>query len=119
MKTEIKFKNNISLIRLNGKLNIETIIVFDEIMNNVLKNETVEIIAIDCKNLQYIDSSGLGSWIQFLNTTKSLNKEFYLFDVQPNILIIIEMAFLEKYFKCTTSEKLNTELKTDFFKTSE
>ncbi len=115
MTIDTIIKNNISILRLNGKLNIETVIKFDETVHELIINDETQIIAVDCKNLQYVDSSGLGSWIQYLNMSKGINKDFYLFDLPDNILIIIEMAFLEKFFKCTTSIKLNADYETDIF----
>ncbi|MBN1500530.1 MAG: STAS domain-containing protein [Spirochaetes bacterium] len=119
MKIDIKKRDTIALIQITGKINIETVLRLDEVINKFMNDPAITAIALNCRKLEHVDSSGLGSWIQYINTAKSLNKEFFLYDLPSNILSIIEMAFLMNFLKCTTSEKLNEEFKTDFFKISD
>lgn len=109
-------KDNILIIHLVGKFNIEKVEEFEDKFINTPENDILsDIIAIDMKDLSYIDSSALGSIIKFMNITKGNNGEFFIYNLSSNIFTILQMAYLDKFFYISTSEKLNSKFNTDIF----
>ena len=53
---------------------------------------------VDCKNLEYIDSTGLGALVGVLKNVKSHGKEMSLSEVRPNILKLFRITNLDKVF---------------------
>jgi anti-sigma B factor antagonist len=63
-------------------------------------------VALNLSGLDYIDSSGIGSLIKTMNITKNANAEFILFDVNPTILHIFKIAYLDKFFIILSKQDL-------------
>ena len=110
-----KIENDISVITVSGKLNIENVIEFESHMDEIIENNDIKLIAVNCEYLSYVDSSGLGCWIQTLNKAKSKEKNFYLYNLAENILLVLEMAYLDKFFDISTTEKMKKKFKSDIF----
>ena len=53
---------------------------------------------VDCTNLEYIDSTGLGALVGALKNIKSHEKNMYLANVKPNILKLFHITNLDKVF---------------------
>jgi anti-sigma B factor antagonist len=53
-------------------------------------------IFIDCKGLDYIDSTGLGALVGVLKNVKALGKEMHLMSVKTNILKLFRITNLDK-----------------------
>ena len=63
-----------------------------------LMEETVADVHVDCENLQYIDSTGLGALVGALKNIKSHDKEMHLSNVKPNLLKLFHITNLDKVF---------------------
>lgn len=105
MEIKSNKKDYIAIIKLKKKFNIEEVERFEKEISQYL-NESTTVITIDFSNLDYIDSSALGSLIKAMNTAKSLEIAFYLYDMSPNIFNIFQLAYLDKFFIITNKEEL-------------
>ena len=65
---------------------------------SALMDEHKADVCIDCKNLEYIDSTGLGALVGALKHVKSHDKELRLSYVKPNILKLFKITNLNKAF---------------------
>lgn len=63
-----------------------------------LMEEHAADVHVDCKELEYIDSTGLGSLVGVLKNVKSHDKEMYLTNVKANILKLFRITNLDKVF---------------------
>ena len=63
-----------------------------------LMEENIADVHIDCKELEYIDSTGLGALVGALKNIKGHDKEMYLKNVKPNILKLFRITNLDKVF---------------------
>lgn len=68
-----------------------------------LMEEQVADIHIDCANLDYIDSTGLGALVGVLKNIKTHDKEIHLSNVKPNILKLFRITNLDKVFIINTT----------------
>ena len=105
MKIQSSITDSILLISLSGKFNIEEVSRFEEAIALDLTKK-LKAISINFSEIEYIDSSALGSLIKLMNKAKNINIEFILFDMTQPILSIFRLAYLDKFFSITTSVEL-------------
>ena len=77
-----------------------------------LKNELHSLIAeksadivIDCTNLKYIDSTGLGVLVNALKKVKEMDKSIRIINLKPYIAKIFMLTGLDKIFVIEVSEQ--------------
>ncbi|HON78264.1 MAG TPA: STAS domain-containing protein [Spirochaetota bacterium] len=92
------------IITLDGRFDIEEVITFESSCSEFLKSGFKNI-CLDLSELKYIDSSGIGSLIKTMNITKNENAGLFLLDVQPDIMKIFKLAYLDKFFTITTKKE--------------
>ncbi len=70
-----------------------------------MKNELLSLINekncdlfIDCKALEYIDSTALGALVAVVKNVKSYGGEIHLLHVRPNLLKLFKITNLDKVF---------------------
>jgi anti-anti-sigma factor len=108
MEITTNFINNeLAIIRLEGRFNIEEIVHFESEIKGIINNK-VKSIAINLSSLKYIDSSGIGSLIKSANLSKNENVGLYLVDMSPEILNIFKLAYLDKFFTIIKTSELNS-----------
>lgn len=107
MEIKIKeFENNSVTLQLNGRLNIEEVQYFEKEFEKYITKK--KFIALDLSGVKYIDSSGIGSLIKAMNMAKNINVEFILFDINPVILNIFKLAYLDKFFTILSKQDLTS-----------
>jgi anti-sigma B factor antagonist len=105
MKIQSKITDSVLIITLSGKFNIEEVAKFEEAIAMDLTKK-LKAIAVNFTEIEYIDSSALGSLIKLMNKAKNINIDFILFDMTQPILSIFRLAYLDKFFLITTSSEL-------------
>lgn len=104
---EIKTKevnSDFIILRLIGRFNIEEVLKFEEEFEKHLAMK--KYIVLDLSAMKYIDSSGIGSLIKAMNFSKNMSIEFVLLDVNPSILNVFKLAYLDKFFVIVSSDDL-------------
>lgn len=71
---------------------------------NALVADKPEIIAIDCGEMTFIDSSAIGTFVKFLNNSLSLGIKLIFFDLSDSIERIFSKAKLNKIFSVLSRE---------------
>ena len=69
---------------------------YDEVVsikNQIDKEDTV---VIDCTNMMYIDSSGLGSWLELRDRTKKMVK---ITNLSKEMKTLVQLAFFQNLFE--------------------
>ncbi|MCH4891221.1 STAS domain-containing protein [Acidaminobacter sp. JC074] len=82
-------------VELIGELDILTSVDFKKSLNDML-DEMESNIKLNCENLFYIDSTGLGVIIGLLNRVKSNNFNISIINAQANIDKLIKISGLDK-----------------------
>ncbi|HEY1406474.1 MAG TPA: STAS domain-containing protein [Spirochaetota bacterium] len=105
MKIRTKNESAILLVMISGKFNIEEVVKFEEAIS-FDSSKGISAIAIDFTEVEYIDSSALGSLIKLMNKAKNVNIEFILYNMSQPIMSIFRLAYLDKFFSITTTDAL-------------
>lgn len=82
-------------VELIGELDILTSVEFKKSLTDML-DEMESNIKLNCENLFYIDSTGLGVIIGLLNRVKSNNYNISITNAQANIDKLIKISGLDK-----------------------
>ncbi|MDR2602156.1 MAG: STAS domain-containing protein [Spirochaetaceae bacterium] len=69
-------------------------------------------LAFDCRALNYVSSTGIGSFTTFLKTLKASNGSLVLFEVQPKVLEVFQLLGFSSFFNIKDSQ----EAAENFFK---
>jgi anti-anti-sigma factor len=108
MKISVTNENSVLVLGLAGKFNIEEVTKFEETAP-IETLKTLKAVAIDFSEVEYIDSSALGSLIKMMNKAKNIGVEFNLYNMPMPILSIFKLAYLDKFFLITTDADLKTK----------
>lgn len=108
MEVDSRKQGDIVIIKLDGKFNIEFIDRFDSVFRAHII-ESPSLIAVSLQDIEYVDSSALGSLIKAMNFSKKSNIKFCIYDLSPNILTVFQLSYLDKYFEITTADELSKQ----------
>jgi anti-anti-sigma factor len=108
MKIQSNVADSVLVISLSGKFNIEEVAKFEEAISVDLTKK-LKAIAINFSEVEYIDSSALGSLIKLMNKAKNINIDFIIYDMTQPILSIFRLAYLDKFFSIMTTDDLRTK----------
>ncbi|MCD8090302.1 MAG: STAS domain-containing protein, partial [Clostridiales bacterium] len=101
MTENISYKDNIETKRWDVSLTGEIDIFNSEEVKTVLLqmiSEKEQDVFIDCKNLSYIDSTGLSALVAILKKVKAFSGNVVLKNLLPNVFKVIKITNLDKLF---------------------
>lgn len=85
------------LIELIGDLDIYNNKKFKEKLADIYEELDKDLV-VDCSRLEYIDSTGLGSFISLLKLTRDEEKEITVKNLKKNIKKVFKITDLDKLF---------------------
>ncbi|AVM67274.1 MAG: STAS domain-containing protein [Fenollaria massiliensis] len=91
------------LIELIGDLDIYNNKKFKEKLADIYEDLDKDIV-VDCSKLEYIDSTGLGSFISLLKLTRDEEKEITVKNLKKNIKKVFKITDLDKLFNIGDEE---------------
>ena len=106
MKTITETRKNTVIFGLYGKYDVSEIIRFESQFKDAVK-ELPERIALNLSELDYIDSSGIGSLIRCMNIALHDGVDFLCYDVNDKVVGIFKAAKLDQYLKLLTLSEFN------------
>jgi len=83
------------LIIINGDIDASSSILLDESLSQQLKNKHLNIV-IDCSDLDYISSAGLGVFMSYIEEFKESNQKFVLFGLSEKVKNVFNMLGLDQ-----------------------
>lgn len=89
--------NNYWLVKPIGEIDIYTSPELKEKLSEALNDKKADIV-IDGKELDYLDSTGLGTLISILKIIKENEKKIYIRNLKPNIRKLFDITELDKVF---------------------
>ena len=101
IKKQWNESNNIWNITLKGEIDIYNVPEFKEILLSI-PDEKEGNINIDCTDLTYIDSTGLGVLISMFKRVKEYQGSIKVTNLKPHIAKIFTITGLDKTFSVTT-----------------
>jgi len=97
MNLNIEKTGNVYIMKLGGKFTLIDTEEFEHKFIEVIDSKPIAI-AIECSNLEFIDSSGIGAFIKCLNHAKRTATGLHLLSVNVNILNVLKLAKLDLFF---------------------
>lgn len=91
------------LIELIGDLDIYNNKKFKEKLADIYEELDKDLV-VDCSHLEYIDSTGLGSFISLLKLTRDEEKEITVKNLKKNIKKVFKITDLDKLFNLGDDE---------------
>ena len=98
------FKNNL-FIRLNGDLDMHTVPEFKKTVSKELKKNNFENLILFFKEVDFIDSTGIGAILGRYRNLKSKNREMILVGLRPQVKKVFELSGLLKLMPVYETEK--------------
>jgi anti-sigma B factor antagonist len=97
LKKSYEETSNFWHVEISGEVDIHTSTNLKEALNNIL-NDREATIKLDCLNLSYIDSTGLGVLIGILKRVKKNDNDIEIVNPQTNISKLFSITGLDKIF---------------------
>ena len=96
LKVDLKKDGELLFVDLQGDLDINSNKEFKEKVNSV---QGVKKIIVNCENLSYIDSTGLGAFISIYKNIKEKGEKLVITGLTPHIKKIFLITDLDKVFE--------------------
>lgn len=101
---EKKHLDNFTVLYVEGLIRLgESAEFFSSALENVLKNESTNVI-IDFTKIDYIDSTGIGELVGYLNKFTSQSRKLILVNPSERIQKLLKLAKLDSVFKIYNTE---------------
>lgn len=96
--------HKVAVIRLAGELDANTAVAADDALTNAMK-AAFEYLLIDCQELRYISSAGVGVLLSSLHACTERKIQIIFYGLQPNIKNVFTILGLEKIITQTATEE--------------
>lgn len=97
MTIKLKKNNNVYVIELDGELDLYNAYKIKTLYTKMAE-KGINSIILDLENLDYLDSSGLGSIIYIFSDMKSHNGKLSLCHLNGTPKSLIQMTHLDRFF---------------------
>ena len=91
-------------LTIDGELDASSCIVLDESIQQVV-NDNEKKILIDCKQLSYISSAGLGVFMSYLQDFAANDIRMVLFNLNPQVKEVFRILGLDNLLKIVTNKE--------------
>lgn len=85
------------LVMLNGYIDTYNSVYFQKQVNKIVSVGFVRII-FNCANLNYVSSTGIGSFTAFLKLVKPKNGDIVLLNIQPKVYEVFQLLGFSQFF---------------------
>ncbi|MDO4506003.1 MAG: STAS domain-containing protein [Spirochaetales bacterium] len=89
--------DNAVLVILNGYIDTYNSVYFQKQVNKIVGAGLVNII-FNCSNLNYVSSTGIGSFTAFLKLVKPKNGDIVLLNIQPKVYEVFQLLGFSQFF---------------------
>ncbi len=94
--------DNCIVVFLNGYIDTYNSAFFQKRISKLIENGYVKII-FNCATLNYVSSTGIGSFTAFLKTVKPKGGDVVLLDIQPKVYEIFQLLGFSQFFNIKDS----------------
>lgn len=103
---EIEFKDigEHKVIKVSGEVDLYNVSELKKAIFSVTDG-TYPSVVIDLKDVNYMDSSGIGSLVAGQKKMRAHNGKFALMNIHDDVLNILKLATLDKFFTIYESEE--------------
>ncbi len=104
MEITRRINKDYTIFGIKGNLDMNNVKYVKKVFDDELKKE-VRYIAIDMKELNYIDSSGIGSFIGLMTRLRNVGGQVVLINMRNDIERIFSMTKLLAFFRVFKTEE--------------
>ena len=97
-------EENFITLTIDGELDASSCIVLDESIQQVV-NENEKKILVDCKQLSYISSAGLGVFMSYLQDFAQNDIRMVLFNMNPQVKEVFRILGLDNLIKIVSNKE--------------
>jgi anti-sigma B factor antagonist len=97
MNIEVKLQDGIQVVYCGGSLDADTVAGFKKITYDLVSGGSTRLV-IDCTNLNFIDSMGLGVLISLLRRVRQRNGDVKVSALTDEVKTIFEITRLHRLF---------------------
>lgn len=101
--TTREYSGDIDILDLHGYLDAHTAPVLEDAFGKLLNNKKYRII-VNCKNLTYISSAGLGVFMAYIEDVRANDGDIKLTDMTPKVFNIFDLLGFPMLYDILTSE---------------
>ena len=94
----------IEIVRITGSLDVETFLQLERFLNTLFQQQHFNVL-IDCKDLIYIASSGLGALVGLTKLTRESGGDLKLVNVPERIHKIVDLLGFTTVLRVYTNEE--------------
>ncbi len=102
IEIDIKQEEGFKLIKLKGEVDASSSIKLDEALQKIMK-ESNDHILVDCEQLEYISSPGIGVFNECSQDSLEQNRKLILFKLNDEVFEIFDIAGFTKIIPIATS----------------
>lgn len=88
---------NVLSFKIQGEIDVSNISEFKDVLFQAIESQTPNVL-LDCENLKYIDSTGLGVMVSALKKSKALGGTIKIVNLKPYLQKIFTITALDKIF---------------------
>ncbi len=108
MKIQEEVKDNITVCKIEGEININTSPELRKAFDRLIRNDQKRVV-VDFSGVSYIDSSGLATLVEMFQRLKRIGGSLRLCNMLQKVKNVFEITRLDKLFEIfdTLEEALN------------
>jgi len=100
----VKFNEHYCLIQVKGDVDASSSIHLDEAMQRAVGAD-LPVILVDCQELHYISSAGLGVFMSYIQELEAKEKKLILFNMSPKVYKVFEILGLHQLLTIVDTEE--------------
>lgn len=104
MQISGELKDNAFVVTLKGRIDMETSSEFNQILESYVEGNFTPFI-LNCKELEYINSSGLTSFIHLSQMLDTFQLKLIFCELQPAVQEVVEIAGMTDHFNIVPTEE--------------
>ncbi|MBC8285511.1 MAG: STAS domain-containing protein [Nitrospinae bacterium] len=104
MQVKGEMKDNAFVVSIQGRIDMDTSSEFNTTLESYLEANFTPFI-LNCKDLEYINSSGLSSLINLSQMLERFQLKLLLCELQPAVKEVIEIAGMNDHFNIFPTEQ--------------
>jgi len=103
MEVDIKDLGEHKVVNISGEVDLYNVSELKKTLFSVTDGANKSVI-VDMKNVNYMDSSGIGALVAGQKKMKAHGGHFALMNIHEDVLNILKLATLDKFFKIYETE---------------
>lgn len=105
----LKQKNDIQILEVSGEIDFHSSPELRKRLQELLDKQSGKLL-VNLKDVKYIDSSGLATFVEALQKIKRANGKMVLSNLVPSVRGVFEIAKLDRVFSLVKSQEEACEM---------